>query len=251
MAAPTRLGLETILVMGLSLGRSGVYALISLMESYSRGPLAQQTTTLNPSLSSQPVFDLVYQLLGIFFGLFPVALGLYLIGIDTPRVGRHLGCDGSRIGHDVTWGLGLAAFIGIPGMGLYLLAHSFGVNLTVATSGLTPAWWVGLVLVLAAIKNAVLEEVLVVGYLAERLNRLSWGPVGIILISSFIRASYHLYQGWGGFLGNLVMGVIFMSFYLKWRRLWPLIIAHGLIDIVAFIGYSYLPPHWLNALGIG
>src|SRR5690625_4714957 len=237
--------------MGLSLGRSGVYAVVSLIEAYTTGPIGEQTATLNPTLSARPGFDLTYQALGIVFGLVPVALAIYLIAIDTPRVGRHMGWDTTRVGPDVAWGVGLAALIGIPGVGLYLVGRAAGVSLNVAASGLTPAWWAAGVLVLAAVKNAVLEEVLVVGYLADRLRRLRWHHGWIIAVSSLIRASYHLYQGWAGFAGNLIMGAIFMGFYLKRGRLWPLIIAHGLIDIVAFIGYAYLPPHWLNALGIG
>jgi membrane protease YdiL (CAAX protease family) len=68
---------------------------------------------------------------------------------------------------------------------------------------------------------------------------------GIILLQAVLRASYHLYQGFGAFLGNFVMGLIFGWFYAKTGRLAPLIIAHTAIDCVAFIGYplavSFMP----------
>src|SRR5699024_2987194 len=161
-------------------------------------------------LSARPAFDLIYQLLSILFALLPVLLALYLISADRPRLWRHLGLDARSPGRDLGWGLALGAVIGIPGLGLYLAGRALGL---------------------------ILEEVLVVGYLTERLRRLRWGAVGIVVTSAAIRASYHLYQGWAAFAGNFVMGVIFSVFYLRRGRLWPLVIAHTLIDVAAFVGY--------------
>jgi membrane protease YdiL (CAAX protease family) len=64
-----------------------------------------------------------------------------------------------------------------------------------------------------------------------------------------IRGSYHLYQGAGGFIGNAVMGLIFGVLYRRWGRVTPMIIAHFLIDAVAFVGYALLAGHvsWLPA----
>ena len=62
-----------------------------------------------------------------------------------------------------------------------------------------------------------------------------------------LRGSYHLYQGLGGFVGNAIMGVIFGRLYQRWGRAMPMLIAHTLIDAVAFIGYAELAGHvsWL------
>ena len=62
-----------------------------------------------------------------------------------------------------------------------------------------------------------------------------------------LRGSYHLYQGFGGFIGNAVMGLVFGYYWQRTGRLWPLVIAHSLIDIVAFVGYGLLKGHvgWL------
>ena len=69
----------------------------------------------------------------------------------------------------------------------------------------------------------------------------------ILVVSAVIRGSYHLYQGFGGFVGNLIMGLIFGLIYLRWRRVGPLIVAHTLLDVVAFVGYALVAPHvdWL------
>ena len=39
------------------------------------------------------------------------------------------------------------------------------------------------------------------------------------------------------------MGLIFGYLYRRWGRVMPLIIAHTLIDMVAFVGYALLHGH--------
>ena len=108
-------------------------------------------------------------------------------------------------------------------------------------------WWRIPVLVIKATQNAVVEEVIVGGYLLHRLAQLGWRPWTAVLASALLRGSYHLYQGLGGFLGNVAMGLIFARLYQRWGRTMPMIIAHSLIDTVAFVGYALLRDHvsWL------
>jgi membrane protease YdiL (CAAX protease family) len=49
-------------------------------------------------------------------------------------------------------------------------------------------------------------------------------------------------------LGNIAMGLVFGYAWQRIGRLWPLVIAHGLIDTVAFVGYALLAGHlgWLH-----
>jgi membrane protease YdiL (CAAX protease family) len=61
-----------------------------------------------------------------------------------------------------------------------------------------------------------------------------------ILISATIRGSYHLYQGFGGFIGNFVMGMVFGWAYKKWGRVMPLVLAHFILDAVSFVGYALI-----------
>jgi membrane protease YdiL (CAAX protease family) len=58
-----------------------------------------------------------------------------------------------------------------------------------------------------------------------------------VISAALLRGSYHLYQGFGGFVGNIAMGIIFGAIYLRTKRLLPLITAHVVIDTVAFVGY--------------
>jgi membrane protease YdiL (CAAX protease family) len=108
-------------------------------------------------------------------------------------------------------------------------------------------WWRIPVLLLSAAQNATLEEVLVAGYLLHRLRQLGWSDNRALAVSAVLRGSYHLYQGLGGFLGNLAMGLVFGRVYQRWGRTTPLVIAHTFIDAVAFIGYLALAGHvtWL------
>ena len=36
------------------------------------------------------------------------------------------------------------------------------------------------------------------------------------------------------------MGLLFGKLYQRWGRVGPLVVAHSLIDIVAFVGYALL-----------
>ena len=102
-------------------------------------------------------------------------------------------------------------------------------------------------LVLSAIRHGIVEEVIVVGYLLDRLGKLGWAMPAAIFASAMLRGSYHLYQGFGPFIGNAIMGVIFAVVYTKTRRLMPLVIAHAVLDIVAFVGFSLFG----KAIGLG
>jgi membrane protease YdiL (CAAX protease family) len=243
------LGLEVLIVLAISLGQSGVYSVLRIIERMTRGvQLDQQTSTLNASVTpDRPWLDLAYQVVGIAFALVPALLVLYLLSLTDRPATRRIGFDRTRPGFDAWFGTVIAACIGIPGLGLYLVAKELGVNTQVQASGLTDQWWTIPVLVLAAAQNAVLEEVVMIGYLFTRLGQLRWRAPVMILTSAVVRGSYHLYQGWGGFAGNLIMGVVFGLIYLRWKRVMPLVVAHTLLDVAAFVGYSLVAPHvgWL------
>lgn len=243
------LGTETLLVLGLSLGQSAVYATVSIIAKLTAdGPLSKQTAALNTSASPRPWLDLTYQLLGIVFALLPVLLAVHLLARDPGDPARTLGLDARRPGQDLARGAGLAALIGLPGLALFWAAAQLGVNATLVPAALPELWWTVPVLILAAVQNSVLEEVIVVGYLVTRLRQLQWRIGAIVATSALLRGSYHLYQGFGAFLGNVVMGVVFSLFYLRTRRVMPLVVAHTLLDVVAFVGYAMLPREWFDWL---
>ncbi|GAA3594454.1 CPBP family intramembrane metalloprotease [Klugiella xanthotipulae] len=231
---------EIAIVLALSLGASALQALVSIVDLLTRSEaLAEQSTALNSSVSERPLIDLAYQLLRIIMGLAPVALVCFLAwSQQRPRLSS-LGLHGRPRGSDLGLGLLLAAIIGIPGLALYCGARALGLNANVIPTSLGDYWWTVPVLILAALKAALLEEIIVVGYLFDRLRQLGWKPWTRILASALLRGSYHLYQGFGGFIGNVAMGIIFGWFYERYGRTLPLIIAHWILDIVSFVGYAW------------
>jgi uncharacterized protein len=239
---PARPGRELLLVLGVSLGQSAVYSILSLADSLTRGPLNQQTQTLNPEQNARPFFDLIEQLLAIAVPLVPVLLALYLMG---PGVLRRIGLDRRRPGFDIGGGVLLAACIGIPGLALYFGAVALNLNLNVSTSGIASIWYAVPVLVLSAARAAVQEEVIVIAFLFDRLDAKGWRGWTVLLTSALLRGSYHLYQGFGGFVGNAIMGLVFGLVYRRWGRLGPLVVAHFILDLVSFVG-----PDLLKLLGI-
>jgi membrane protease YdiL (CAAX protease family) len=219
-----------------------MYAVVSFVGTITAsGGIAGQKATLNPSLApGRPYLDLAYQLLSVGFGVVPALLAVHLLRRDPGRPGLLLGVGRRRWAADVTVGAGLAALIGLPGLGLYVLSRTLGINAEVVPAALPPQWWAVPVLALAAVQNAVLEEVVAVGYLQTRLRQLRWRWSATILASAGLRATYHLYQGVGAFVGNLAMGLIFSAFFVRYRRVGPLIVAHTILDLASFIGYALL-----------
>jgi len=128
-AAP-RLGYEVVIVLAISLGQSGVYSLLRIIERLTRPqPLGEQSSSLNPSVTpDRPWLDLTYQVVNIAFALVPVLLVLYLLDRTNRPAGRAIGFDLRRPVFDAWFGVLIAACIGVPGLGLYLGARALGLN---------------------------------------------------------------------------------------------------------------------------
>jgi membrane protease YdiL (CAAX protease family) len=248
-AARTRTRWEIVIVLGLSLGASAVYSIVSIVARLTAGtPLSNQSATLNGSRSEREWLDFTYQFLGIFFELFAVALVLYLLWQPGRNAFTRLGFDFTRPGRDVLGGVALLLAIGIPGLGLYLAGRALGLTVAVVASPLDTHWWTIPILVLSALRSALSEELIVVGYLFTRLAELGWSKWRIIVASAVLRGSYHLYQGIGPFFGNVAMGFVFGWCYARWGRTAPLVVAHWILDIVSFVGYPLALAWWPGLL---
>jgi membrane protease YdiL (CAAX protease family) len=239
---------EIAAVFAVSLGANGLYALLSFIGDLTKHEsLSSQATVLNGSQApGRPLLDLFFQLYSLGSGVAPVLLVFYLLARNGEGPSS-IGMDRSQPLRDLLRGAGLAAVIGGCGLGLYLIAYKSGIALNIVAEGLPDIWWRIPVLLLSALQNGLLEEVLVIGYLLTRLRRLGVPPAWAVAGAAVLRGSYHLYQGFGGFAGNAVMGVIFGILFLRWRRAAPMVVAHTLIDAVAFVGYALLAGHvsWL------
>ncbi|MDO4920018.1 CPBP family intramembrane glutamic endopeptidase [Kocuria sp.] len=237
------LRLQILLVLGVSLGASAVYSVLDLAEMVLRSSVAESSTTLNRSLSPVPAVDALRQLTGICFALVPVALAVYLLAGTVSRVPgvlRGIGADGRHPVHDAARGLALFAVMGGGTLALYQAGRALGITAQITTSSLENTWWSVPLLLASAARHALVEEVLVVAFLADRMRRLghSWWTVAVC--SAVFRASYHLYQGVGPALGNLVMGLVFVWCYRRGGRVMPLLIAHFLLDAVGFLAPQLL-----------
>jgi membrane protease YdiL (CAAX protease family) len=90
-----------------------------------------------------------------------------------------------------------------------------------------------------------LEELGWRGYLMNRLidlqgkeTKLAW--VIALVGSAIIFGLGHTYQGLGGVIKIIAAGLLFGAAFLIVRRgLWPLIIAHALLDTISFVGHYF------------
>ncbi len=246
-----RLWWEIAIVLALGLGQSAVYAIVQLAYRLTDDtPLADQTATLNPSRSDREAFDLIYQVLSIGFALVPVLLVCFLLWQRRRPHLERLGLDGTRVGGDIGRGVLLVLAIGVPGLALYLGGRALGLFVAVNPAGLDAHWWTVPILLLAAARASLQEEFVVLGYLFARLRQLGWSPWTIIVSTSVLRATYHLYQGPGAFIGNLAMGLLFGWLYHRTGRLLPFLVAHFLIDAAAFVGYPWAAATWPGLFGL-
>jgi uncharacterized protein len=218
---------ELVVVLSLSALASAAYAILSILED----PIAGITVA-----SVDPSVSLARQLVGLVFGLAPV----YLVGhlIRRSREGlAGIGLDGAQPRSDLISGFALFAIVSVAGAGVYLGAVALDVNRFVVPVPPTGHWWTVPVLVLHAAEAALIEEVIVLAYVVTRLRQLSVTPWASIGASGLLRATYHLYQGWGGFAGNLAMGLFFGWLFTRTRRAWPFVVAHFLVDVAAGVGF--------------
>ena len=89
-----------------------------------------------------------------------------------------------------------------------------------------------LMVLLVSLLNPLFEEILACSYVIEAL-RSRLGVVAAINVSTALRVSYHVYQGPFAFLWVAMLGLLFAYAYVKWRRLWPVVVAHSIHDFVA------------------
>ncbi len=232
-------------MLTLSVGRSALYSVLSLVQALTRDEgLGNQSTSLNPGANAQQFWDVLYQFLGQLFALAPIALGIYFLWEPGKSAFRRIGLDFRRFGRNLGGGVLLVAVIGIPGVGLYALGRALGITVQVEASPLDPSWWTIPLLLLAAVRAGLTEEVIFIGYLFDRLRRLGWSTWTVILSTAALRGAYHAYQGFGSIVGNVAMGIVFGWVYHRWGRVMPLVIAHALMDVIAFVGYPLAAGWW-------
>jgi membrane protease YdiL (CAAX protease family) len=104
-----------------------------------------------------------------------------------------------------------------------------------ASSLVTQNLYLPLVLIISII-NPIFEEVFVCGYVVTALKKTRSISFAVN-VSTGIRLAYHLYQGVIGVILIIPLGLIFGFWFGKTGRLWPIVIAHGILDFLGFIAY--------------
>lgn len=90
---------------------------------------------------------------------------------------------------------------------------------------LGPVVWIGV---------AAFEELSRV-FLLDRLWKLWPGRTGrwsAVVLSALVWALVHIYQGVSSVVSISLLGLMYAAYYLRFGRVWPLIIAHALFDSI-------------------
>ena len=85
---------------------------------------------------------------------------------------------------------------------------------------------------LVSVVNGIFEELFVAGYIITSLTarRGMWTAINVSVV---VRLLYHLYQGPIGILAVVPMGLLYGYVYSRTRQLWPLVVAHVLLDLIS------------------
>lgn len=96
-----------------------------------------------------------------------------------------------------------------------------------------PEGW-GMLMLCAAglVANSITEELTMRGYLIPRFEKLFGSTFAAVVVSSLLFASYHLHYGLSGSFAILVMGIVYGVMFCIVRRVWPLVIAHTITNLL-------------------
>jgi membrane protease YdiL (CAAX protease family) len=105
-------------------------------------------------------------------------------------------------------------------------------NIEFVTAGLS-VWTLILILI-----NPVFEELIVRAYLITEVGSLTGSAVVAVAVSVVLQTSYHLYQGVVPAILYSALFLVFSIYYVKTRRILPVILAHFYFDFMAVAYYA-------------
>ncbi|GAA6143682.1 hypothetical protein NBRC116584_35000 [Hydrogenophaga sp. 5NK40-0174] len=160
--------------------------------------------------------------------LFQLALGagtvayLYKSGFDMQSLVPRPDTSGSVLGVVI----GGAGFALLTGLATILDAMLPGHSAPVSAQGMSLV-----AIVVLSVVNAMYEEIFLLGALLRGLR--GHGLQVAIGVPLLIRASYHTYQGFTGMLTVSLFGLLLSLVFIRTQRLWPVVLAHAVVDVVA------------------
>lgn len=139
---------------------------------------------------------------------------------------------------DGAWGLGLAIVSYMAFYAAYVLISAGAPGLAASTASgphlpahLSP-WVVGALVLFSPF----FEEFFVTGYVITALKEKAGESVAVN-VSVALRLAYHAYQGVIGVVLLIPVGLIFSYWYARSGKLWPIIVAHAVLNLVSFVPY--------------
>ncbi|HXY44445.1 MAG TPA: CPBP family intramembrane glutamic endopeptidase [Acidimicrobiales bacterium] len=183
---------------------------------------------------------LPFVLLEVALPLAAAALALYLLSLPGGDGGPSaIGLDRKQPRGDLA--LLLPVFVLcdlIPIAGGSLVLTALGVHGPSPATGGLPTYY-DLAYLAMAVVAGIVEEIVVLGYLVRRLEQIGLKPFWVVAIAVAVRASYHLYYGWG-VLPIVAWATVSVLVYRRFRRLGPFILVHALWDSGLFLLGHYL-----------
>lgn len=166
----------------------------------------------------------------------PVGAALFaflrLRGWSLERLGVRFSATETLVGFGLAFFAEIACYVPLIAVALAFPASMEAMSASQATPG-----GFGLLTVIAlSIVNPIFEETFVCGYVITVLKARSDASTAVT-ISTAIRLLYHLYQGPLAFFGIVPFGLVVSWWYARSGRLWPVIVAHGIGDFIALVGY--------------
>jgi len=167
----------------------------------------------------------------LFYELFVSAICLIFLYLRGYKIWNRLNFLISFKGVFLAIGLFIATYAAYY---ILWIAASFlfsGREIPVGEYASSVAWYFAVVLSLV---NPLFEEGFLLGYVFDRLQtQPAWF---LIVLTTLIRISYHLYQGWVGIIALLAVGILFALVYSKTKNLMPIYLCHALMDLTGLLG---------------
>jgi membrane protease YdiL (CAAX protease family) len=88
------------------------------------------------------------------------------------------------------------------------------------------------VILAAALINPLFEEFLWLGYAIPALGN-RFGLRTAVVVSVLLRVLVHVYQGRMALIAILPLGAVLTWYYVRTKRLWPVVVAHVVVDALA------------------
>jgi membrane protease YdiL (CAAX protease family) len=217
----------------------GVLAIGFLLPVASSVGVALGWLRLHPATQARLFFRVIYQgigLLSLYFALKYQGRNLRGVGlVIEPRlreIGHAFGLFFGVLFLSVVLYFGLSPFIPWLRGALHTTydpAALFGIR-------------VGFFSALFVILNPFHEELLVRAFLITEIEGLYHSTLLAVVVSVSLQTSYHLYQGLPAALSHIPTFLIFSLYYVRMRRILPVILAHLLLDLSALAVYAN--HHW-------